>query len=244
MNIFLGELVGTALLILLGNGAVANVYLSKSKGNGSGWIVVTAGWAFALTVALYVAGWASAGHLNPAVTLGMAIAGKTAWSLVPVYIISQFIGAFIGALLVWGVYYQQFAQTTVAHTKLICFCTSPAVHKPKWNFFTEVIATIILVMGVLGILDMHNDIGSGMGPYAIGILLFAIGLSLGGPTGFAVNPARDLGPRIIYAFFPIQGKGSAEWNYAWIPIVGPLVGGIIGALIHQGLIYPLIPISG
>jgi len=242
MNIFLGELIGTALLILLGNGAVANVYLNKSKGTGSGWVVVTAGWGFALTLALYVAGWASAGHLNPAVTLGMAVAGKTAWNLVPLYFVSQLLGAFIGALLVWVTYYQQFAQTSASHTKLICFATSPVVRKPWWNFLTELIATAALMIGILGVFDTHNGIGSGLGPYAVGILLFAIGLCLGGPTGFAVNPARDFGPRLIYALFPIQGKGSAEWGYAWVPIVGPLVGGVLGALIYHCLIYPLLPI--
>jgi glycerol uptake facilitator protein len=239
MNIFWGELIGTMLLVLLGNGVVANVLLSKSKGHNSGWIVITAGWGFALGIAVYATGWASGGHLNPAVTLGFCLIGKTAWNLLPLYVFSQMLGAIIGAIFVWLAYFPHWRTTYDATHKLMCFSTHPAIRNYKWNFVTEVIGTAILLMGILGILNAHNHIGSGMGPYAIGILIFSIGLSLGGPTGFAVNPARDLGPRIVHALLPMSKPGSSEWGYAWVPVFGPLVGGALGAWLYQLLIAPL-----
>jgi glycerol uptake facilitator protein len=239
MSIFLGELIGTLLLILLGNGVVACALLHQSKGERGGWIVITAGWGFAVAIAVYAVGWISGGHLNPAVTIGLWAAGKTPLSSIPAYICGQMIGAMIGSWLVWVSYFPHWGVTADAHLKLLCFCTKPAIRSRWSNFGVEVIATAVLLIGVLGIFDVHNGIGSGMGPYAVGILIFSIGLSLGGPTGFAINPARDLGPRIMHAWLPIAGKGGSDWSYAWIPIVGPLVGCLVGSLIYQLFIAPL-----
>jgi glycerol uptake facilitator protein len=236
MNIFIGELIGTLLLILLGNGAVANVLLSRSKGQNSGWIVISAGWGFAVAIAVYTTGWASGGHLNPAVTLGLCLAGKTAWSLMPLYFSAQLLGAILGALLVWLAYFPHWAITPDPHYKLLCFATFPAIRKRLWNFTNEVIGTAVLLIGILGIFNTHNGIADGVGPYAVGILIFSIGLSLGGPTGYAINPARDFGPRLAYSLLPIKGKGRAEWGYSWIPIFGPFLGGALGALIYQAFV--------
>lgn len=242
MSIFIGELIGTMLLVLLGNGAVANILLKRSKGELGGWIVVSAGWGFAVSIAVYAVGWASGGHINPAVTVGFALAGKTAWHLTPIYFTGQMLGAMIGALLVWMTYYTHFKISENPMHKLLIFCTQPGIKKPFWNFITEMIATAVLIVGVLGIFDVHNGLGNGLDPYAVGILVFSIGLSLGGPTGYAINPARDLGPRIIHALFPIPGKGSSDWGYVWVPIVGPLIGAVIGAFIYIFYIQPLIPL--
>lgn len=242
MTIFWGELFGTLLLILLGDGAVANVLLKRSKGEKGGWIVISTAWGFAVSIAVYTIGWATGGHINPAVTFGLAVVGKTPWNLVPVYMIAQLIGAFIGGVLVWATYYLHFEKSENKTHKLLIFCTQPAIRNKKWNFVTEVIATAVLLMGVIGIFNIHNGIGSGVGPFAVGLLVFSIGLSLGGPTGYAINPARDLGPRIVHAFFPIQGKGTSDWDYAWVPIVGPLLGGALGALLYHHFISPLIPL--
>ena len=239
MNIFWGELIGTLLLILLGNGVVANVLLSRSKGHGSGWIVISAGWGFAVAIAVYVSGWASGGHLNPAVTLGCCLAGKTAWNLFPLYLLSQMLGAMLGAFLVWLSYYPHWKATEDSTSKLWCFSTQPAIRKYRWNFLTEMVGTAVLMIGVFGIFDTHNQIGSGIGPYAVGILIFSIGLSLGGPTGYAINPARDLGPRIMHALLPIAGKGKSDWRYAWVPILGPLCGSALGTFLYQWCIFPL-----
>jgi len=239
MSIFLGELIGTLLLILLGNGVVACALLHKSKGEKGGWIVITAGWGFAVAIAVYAVGWISGGHLNPAVTIGLVTAGITPVSAIPYYIAGQMIGAMLGAWLVWIAYHPHWKATDDATYKLMCFCTHPAIRKRFYNFLTEVIATAVLIIGILGIFNVHNGIGSGVGPYAVGILIFGIGLSLGGPTGFAINPARDLGPRIMHAWLPIAGKGKTEWSYAWVPIAGPLLGGVLGALLYQFLIAPL-----
>lgn len=239
MGIFLGELIGTFLLILLGNGVVANVLLHQSKGEKGGWIVITAGWGFAVAIAVYAVGWISGGHLNPAVTLGLWAAGKTPMSLIPVYFSGQMIGAMLGAWLVWISYYPHWRATPDSNLKLLCFCTKPAIPNRWSNFTVEVIGTAVLLIGILGIFNVHNGIGSGVGPYAVGILIFSIGLSLGGPTGFAINPARDLGPRIMHAWLPIAGKRDADWQYAWIPIAGPFVGALLGAWIYQIFIAPL-----
>ncbi len=233
MDIFLGELLGTLLLILLGNGSVANVLLKKSKGEGGGWIVISAGWGFAVAIGVYASGWISGAHLNPAVTLGFIIAGKTAASEAPYYILGQLLGAMLGQLLVWLSYLPHWKATDSEFCKLVTFCTKPAIRHSGMNFLTELIATAVLLIGILGIFNIHNGLGSGFGPYAVGILIYSIGLSLGGPTGYAINPARDLGPRIMHAILPIPGKGDSDWGYAWIPIVGPLIGGAIGAWIYQ-----------
>lgn len=242
MTIFWGELFGTLLLVLLGDGAVANVLLKRSKGEKGGWIVISTAWGFAVSIAVYTIGWATGGHINPAVTFGLAVVGKTAWNLVPIYISAQLIGAFIGGVLVWATYYLHFEKSDNTTHKLLVFCTQPAIRHKKWNFVTEVIATAVLLMGVIGIFNIHNGIGSGVGPFAVGLLVLSIGLSLGGPTGYAINPARDLGPRIVHTFFPIQGKGSSDWDYAWVPIVGTLFGGALGALLYHHFISPLIPL--
>jgi len=243
MNIFWGELIGTMLLVLLGNGCVANVLLSKSKGQNSGWIVISAGWGFAVAMAVYVTGWASGGHFNPAVTLGLILAGKTASSLFPIYLAGQMVGGVLGATLVWLAYFPHWQKTPDPTHKLLCFSTQPAIRNIAWNFVCEVIGTAVLIIGVLGIFNVHNGIADGMGPYAVGVLVFSIGLSLGGPTGYAINPARDLGPRIAYAILPIRGKGSPDWPYAWVPVFGPLVGGALGAAIYVWIVVPMQPIA-
>jgi glycerol uptake facilitator protein len=201
--------------------------------------VISAGWGFAVAMAVYVSGWASGGHYNPAVTLGFCIAKITPWDAVPLYIAGQFIGAFIGATLVWLAYFPHWQKTSDPHHKLLCYCTQPAIRSFGWNFVCEVVGTMVLLIGILGIFNAHNGISGGMGPYAVGILIFAIGLSLGGPTGYAINPARDLGPRIAYAMLPIKGKGSPDWAYAWIPVIAPLVGSILGTVIYLMYIAPL-----
>ncbi len=239
MNIFLGELIGTMLLVLLGNGVVANVLLNKSKGQNSGWIVISAGWGFAVGIAVFATGWASGGHYNPAVTLGFCIAKKTAWNLMPLYVISQMLGAMLGAFLVYLTYMPHWKVTRDSTARLLCFSTHPAIRSDRWNLVTEIIGTAVLLIGVLGIINSHNGIAGGMGPYAIGILVFSIGLSLGGPTGYAINPARDLGPRIVHALLPLSKGAGSEWSYSWVPIVGPLIGGALGTWLYQVLIAPL-----
>jgi len=183
-------------------------------------------------------GWISGAHLNPAITIGLASINETPWAVVPFYLAGQMLGAMVGTSLVWLTYFPHWAKTPDPTPKLLCFCTKPAIYKPFWNLMTEIIATASLLIGVLAILNVHNHLGSGMGPYAIGILIFSIGLSLGGPTGFAINPARDLGPRIMHQILPIAGKGSSNWHYAWVPIIGPLIGGILGSLCYRVLIGP------
>lgn len=245
MSIFMAELVGTMILILLGDGVVANVVLSKNKGEGSGWIVITAGWGFAVAMAVYVTGWVSGAHLNPAVTAGFVAVGGTTPAGDPVvanlasYLGGQFVGAFIGAVLVFIAYFDHFKATDDPGLKLAVFSTGPAIRNIPMNCITEVIGTAMLVIGVLGIFHVNNGIGSGFGPYAVGILVFSIGLSLGGPTGYAINPARDLGPRIAHAILPIPGKGDSDWGYSWVPVVAPLVGGVVGGVLYQYLFLPM-----
>jgi glycerol uptake facilitator protein len=234
VSIFGAEVIGTALLILLGNGVVAGVVLNHSKAQNSGWIVITFGWGMAVAMAVYAVGQFSGAHLNPAVTLGMAIEGTKhggiAWSKVPAYLGGEFLGAFIGATLVWLSYLPHWGETEDPGTKLACFSTAPAIRNTAANFITEVVGTFVLVFGVLAIVANKAPGASGLTPLLVGLLVFAIGLSLGGPTGYAINPARDLGPRIMHAILPIAGKGESDWGYAWIPVVAPLVGGALGAL--------------
>lgn len=239
MNLFMAELVGTMILIILGDGVVANVVLSKNKGQGGGWIVITAGWGFAVAIAVYTTGWISGAHINPAVTIGFLAIGQMSIGTAINYIIAQMIGAFIGAVIVFLAYYQHFAATDDAGLKLAVFSTGPAIRNSGWNLVTEIIGTAMLLMGVLGIFNANNGIGSGVGPYAVGILVFSIGLSLGGPTGYAINPARDLGPRIAHFVLPIPGKGDSDWGYSWIPVVGPIIGGILGAVLYQMVFLPM-----
>jgi glycerol uptake facilitator protein len=242
-NILLGETIGTMLLILLGDGVVANVLLGKTKGNNSGWIVITTAWAMAVFVGAYVSAPVSGAHLNPAVTLGLAISGSTAWGDVPIYWVGQFLGAFIGAFLVWLHYHPHWAATSDAGLKLAVFSTGPAIRTTALNFISEVIGTFVLMFGILGIKGASMSQGGAAVPLnlgAIGIipvafLVWVIGLALGGTTGYAINPARDLGPRIMHAVLPIPGKGSSDWGYSWIPVVGPLVGAAIAALLFGAL---------
>jgi glycerol uptake facilitator protein len=238
MSPFLAEVLGTMLLIVLGDGVVANVVLNRTKGQNSGWIVITTGWALGVTVAVYAVGTFSGAHLNPAVTIGLASIGKFSWGLVPVYIAAQMLGAFLGATLVWLAYLPHWRETQDPGAKLAVFCTAPAIRSPVSNIITEVIATAVLVLGVLAILTPKNlnpDYGwsVGLGPALVGVIVWAIGLSLGGPTGYAINPARDLGPRIAHAVLPIAGKGGSDWGYAWIPVVAPIIGGVIAALLYK-----------
>ncbi|MGD0193899.1 MAG: MIP/aquaporin family protein [Candidatus Dormibacteria bacterium] len=233
-HIFFSEVIGTGLLILLGDGVVAGVLLSKSKAENSGWIVITFGWAMAVAMAVYAVGQFDGAHLNPAVTLGLAVIGSTSWSNVPSYLGGELVGAFIGAVLVWAHYSHHWKETDDPGLKLAVFSTGPAIRNPLFNIISEIIGTFVLVFGVVAITSKGNSLSGGLAPLLIGLLVFAIGLSLGGPTGYAINPARDLMPRIAHFLLPIPGKGSSDWSYAWIPVVGPIIGGILGAVVaHQ-----------
>lgn len=237
-NVYLAEVIGTMILIILGDGVVANVVLSKNKGESSGWIVITTGWGLAVTMAVYAVGWISGAHINPAVTVGLAAAGKFDWALVPGYIIAQLIGAFIGAVIVWLAYKTHFEATENKDLKLAVFCTGPAIRNTFWNLITEIVGTFVLVGGVVWIFNSNNGIAGGLGPIAVGFLVWSIGLSLGGPTGYAINPARDLGPRIAHLLLPIPDKRDSDWGYSWIPVVGPIIGGILGAVLF-GTVFGL-----
>jgi glycerol uptake facilitator protein len=242
MSAFMAEILGTLILILLGDGVVANVVLSKNKGEGGGgggaWIVIATGWGLAVAMAVYATGWVSGAHINPAVTVGLAAAGLFPVAQVVPYIIAQFIGAFLGAVLVWLAYYKHFEATENADLKLAVFCTGPAIRNTTWNLITEIIGTMMLLWGVVFIFNPNNNVGA-LGPYLVGFLVFSIGLSLGGPTGYAINPARDLGPRIAHFILPIPGKRDSDWGYSWIPVVGPLIGGIIGAVTWAIIFQPM-----
>jgi glycerol uptake facilitator protein len=239
LDIIPAEIIGTAILILLGDGVVAAVLLNHSKAQNSGWIVITWGWGMAVMVAVYAVGQFSGAHLNPAVTVGLWINGNIDGGDVPQYLIGEFVGAAVGATLVFLAYYQHFAATEDPGLKLAVFSTGPAIRNTGWNLVTEIIGTAILLVGVLGITDPGNKgVGTAsLGGLLVGLLVLGIGLSLGGPTGYAINPARDLGPRIMHAILPIPGKGPSDWGYSWIPVVGPLIGGAIGALIY-GAAWP------
>ena len=234
MNNFLFELIGTAFLILLGDGVVANVLLHKTKGNNSGWLVIAFGWAIAVFVGVYISAAQSGAHLNPAVTIGLAVAGKFSWALVPGYIAAQFAGAMIGAFLVWIAYKQHFDETADAGTKLAVFCNSPAIPHITFNLVTEIIGTFALVFGVFFISGGDVKLGA-LDALPVALLVLGIGLSLGGPTGYAINPARDLGPRIMHFILPIKNKGNSDWHYSWIPVVGPVIGGVLAALVFKAL---------
>ncbi len=237
-EIFLWEMLGTAGLILLGVGVVANVVLKKTLGTGGGWLLINIGWGFAVFVGASIAN-PSGAHLNPAVTLGLVAAGKTEWADVPAYLSGQMVGAILGAVLAWAAYKLQFdTHDEPANTRGI-FCTGPTVPNYAWNLVTEIIGTFVLVFWILlspgakvdG--DVPNFGNSALGYAAVAFVVVSLGASLGGPTGYAINPARDLGPRIVYALLPIRGKGRAEWNYSWVPVAGPLVGGVLAGLLFQ-----------
>lgn len=242
MTPFVAELIGTALLLLLGVGVVANVVLSGTKGHASGWIVITAGWGMAVFVAVACVGPYSGAHINPAVTLCLAVVGKFAWADVPGYLLAQMIGAFLGAVLAFLAYYRHYAASDDPAGMLATFSTGPAIRSPGWNAVTEAIGTFVLLIAVLHFSHPDARLANGesimvglgsVGAVPVGLLVFAIGLSLGGPTGYAINPARDLGPRIAHAVLPIPGKGSSDWSYAWVPIVGPIIGAFAAAGVHM-----------
>lgn len=253
-DIILGEVVGTAMLILLGAGVCAAVTLKKSKAQNAGWLAIAFGWGFAVLTAAYISAGISGAHLNPAVTLGLAVQGNVPWDQVAVYIISQMVGAILGAILAWAAYYGQFqahmadlslhsgpgaqstaeAQAAKAGPVLGIFSTAPEVRNTGQNLVTEIIATFVLVFAILT--QGLNDAGNGLGVLGVlitSLVVVSIGLSLGGPTGYAINPARDLGPRIAHAILPIKGKGRSDWGYAWIPVVGPVVGGVLAGLLYN-----------
>ncbi|MBW3630634.1 MAG: aquaporin family protein [Gemmatimonadetes bacterium] len=235
MTPFLGELVGTMLLLLLGDGVVANALLRKTKGENSGWIVITFGWAMAVFVAVFVVARFSGAHLNPAVTIGLVVAGKFDAELAPGYILAQFLGAFIGAALVLLQYRQHFALTEDHSSKLGVFATGPAIHGTFDNLVSEIIGTFVLVFGVLYMATPDVGLGA-LDALPVGLLVLGIGLALGGTTGYAINPARDLGPRLVHAFLPIPGgKGPSDWYYSWIPVVGPIVGAVLAGLAFLAL---------
>jgi glycerol uptake facilitator protein len=235
-EMFLGEVVGTCLLVLIGDGVVAGVLLNKSKAQNSGWVVIT--WAWAMGVLIGVLGslavTGGVAHINPAVTIGLAVADLgVEWSDVPTLIAGQFVGAFIGAILVYLAYLVHWGETEDPGLKLAVFSTGPAIRNTGANLITEIIGTIVLLVGVLAIGQVSAF--AALGGFFVALLVLGIGMSLGGTTGYAINPARDLGPRIIHAILPIPGKGGSDWAYSWIPVVGPIVGGIIGALIAKAV---------
>ncbi|MFZ6849926.1 MIP/aquaporin family protein [Undibacterium sp. RuRC25W] len=230
MNPLFAEFIGTAILVLLGNGVVANVILQKTKGFNSGLVVIALGWAMAVFVAVFCTATASGGHLNPVVTIALAVANKFAWSQVPGYILAQMAGGMAGAFLVWIMYYRHFAETTCQDAKLAVFCTGPAIRSTCGNLASEAIATFVLVFAVLNMAAPKIGLGA-MNALPVGLLVLGIGVSLGGTTGYAMSPARDLGPRIMHAMLPIPGKRDSDWKYAWVPVVGPLLGALFAALL-------------
>ena len=237
---FTAELIGTMLLVILGDGVVANVLLKQTKGNNGGWIVITTGWGLAVMVGAYAVGWISGGHMNPAVTIAFAAGGVNnfPWSDVPAYLAGQMLGAFIGGIVVWLAYLPHWSITEDKGAVRGVFCTAPAIRQPVANLLTEIIGTFVLLVGVLAIpsvknLDPKLGFSTGFGPLLVGFLVWSIGLSLGGPTGYAINPARDLGPRLAHALLPIRGKTDSDWGYAWVPVLGPIIGGVLGALFYR-----------
>ncbi len=237
MNEYLAEFIATAILILLGNGVVANVVLTDTKGHGSGWMVITTAWALAVFVGVVIAAPFSGAHLNPAVSIALAVAGKFSWIKVPAYILAQIAGAMAGSFLVWLVYKDHFDTTKDPATKLAAFSTGPAIKNIRSNLISEIIGTFVLIFAIFHFTDAQfgpekTPIGMGsLGAIPVAFLVWSIGLSLGGTTGYAISPARDLGPRIMHYFLPIRGKGDSNWSYAWIPIVGPIIGATLAAVL-------------
>jgi len=245
MSPYVGEFVGTMLLILLGDGVVANVLLKQSKGEGSGWMVITTGWALAVFLGVAAVVSVSGAHLNPAISIGLATLGVFEWARVPGYIVAQLLGAFTGAVLVWLAYLPHWSLTENGALKRAVFCTAPAVHSPPANLITEIIGTFVLMFGVLAMKGAFEpgqlsgaaipmNLGA-LGAIPVALLVWAIGLSLGGPTGYAINPARDLGPRIAHALLPIPHKAHCDWGYSWIPVVGPIIGALIAVGLYAAL---------
>ena len=238
MSPFTAELLGTMILILLGTGVVANVILKGTKGHNGGWMVITTGWALAVFTGVVIAGPYSGAHLNPAVTVALAISGKFAWAKAPAYIAAQLIGSFFGSIISWVVYRDHFNATEDADTQLAVFSTAPAIHNPLFNLLSEIVGTFVLIFVINCFTDAEiknpqSPIGLGsLGALPVAFLVWVIGLSLGGTTGYAINPARDLGPRLAHSILPIKHKGSSNWKYAWIPVVGPFIGAVLGSLLY------------
>ena len=241
MTPFLAEFIGTALVILLGNGVVANVVLTGTKGNGGGWMVITTAWALAVFVGVVVSAPYSGAHLNPAVTIALAISGKFEWTQVPIYMLAQMLGAMLGSLLVWVKYKDHFLVTDDKGLKLAVFSTGPAIRNTISNLTSEIIGSFVLLFVIFyfttaEIVDTKTPVGLGsLGAIPVMFLVWAIGLSLGGTTGYAINPVRDLGPRIMHSILPISGKGSSDWSYSWIPVVGPMIGASLAAVLYLAL---------
>lgn len=234
MSIFLSEFIGTAILIAFGNGVVANVVLNKTKGNNSGWIVIAFGWSIAVFVGVFISAKSSGAHLNPAVTIALWYAKKISWNVVLQYLCGQLLGAMTGSVIVWLTYLQHYKATENPELILATFATSPAINNSKYNFLTEFLGTFVFVLAILFIVAPSNSLGS-LDALPVALLVFGIGLSFGGPTGYAINPVRDLGPRIMHQLLPISHKGNSEWKYAWVPVFGPLLGGLVAAVVF-GLI--------
>jgi glycerol uptake facilitator protein len=233
MSSFLGEFIGTALLLILGAGVVANVVLTKTKGQNSGWIVITFGWGMAVFVGVYASTTlGGSGHLNPAATIALAVFGDFDSSLLVTYLAAQFSGAFTGAVIAWLAYKQHFDETTDKELKLAVFCTAPAIRNPLYNLITEIVGTFVLLFGALAMSKPTDALGT-LNALPVALLVLGIGISLGGPTGYAINPARDLGPRIAHFILPIRGKRDSDWSYAWIPVAGPVIGGLIAAYLYS-----------
>ncbi|PBB07067.1 MIP/aquaporin family protein [Salimicrobium humidisoli] len=233
MNEFLSEIIGTMILIIFGGGVVAGVVLKGSKAEGTGWVLITIAWGLGVTMGVYASGNVSGGHINPAVTLGFAAIGEFPWAKVPMYISAQIIGAFIGGVIVFLNYLPHWRATEDKGAKLAVFSTDPAIRSPFSNLVSEILGTFVLVMGLLFI--GSNEFTQGLNPLIVGLLIVAIGMSLGGATGYAINPARDLGPRIAHALLPIPNKGGSDWSYSWVPILGPVLGGIYGAIFYKSI---------
>ncbi len=233
MSPFLGEFIGTMLLIIMGDGVVANVVLNKTKGHNSGWIVITFGWAMAVFLGVYAStSLGGSGHLNPAVTIALAALSDFDSSLLPTYILAQFAGAITGAIIVWLAYKQHFDSTDDKNGKLAVFCTAPAIRRPLYNLITEIIGTFVLGFGALTMSKPATTLGT-LDALPVGLLVLGIGLSLGGPTGYAINPARDLGPRIAHFILPIKDKGDSDWGYSWIPVLGPIIGALFAVYLFK-----------
>lgn len=235
MSPYLAEFIGTMILVLLGDGVVANCILAKTKGNGAGWVCITFGWAVAVLVPALMFGPASGGHFNPALTIGLAANGSFAWASVGGYIIAQVAGAFCGAILVWAMYKNHFDATTDPGTQLAVFSTGPAIRDPGSNFLSEVIGTFFLVFAIIGTGSTALNGVAALGTWGVAAIILAAGMSLGGTTGYAINPARDFGPRLAHAILPMKGKGGSDWGYAWVPVCGPIVGGVIAAILGAAI---------
>lgn len=235
MSAFFAEFIGTALLIIFGNGVVANVVLNKTKGNNSGWIVITFGWAMAVFIGVYATSVYSGAHLNPAVTIADAIHSNN-YSKIATYLPAQFLGAMLGAVLVWILYHDHFNETTDAAAQLACFATGPAIKSPIKNFITETVATFVFILCIFMLTNTPSNVQMGaLQALPVALLVLGVGLSLGGPTGYAINPARDFGPRLMHYFLPIKNKGNSDWTYAPIPLLAPIVGAVLAALAHKNL---------